>query len=90
MGPEIESFRFFIIFFEIPNHIGDDCPLTIVSCPYAHMGCNEKVCFEYSGLLAFVADRQIDSFIKTPLQPKGWITDCTNVYLILNTKEMKN
>ena len=35
-------------------------------------------------------DREIDSFIENPLQPKGLITDCTNAYLILNMKRMKN
>ena len=34
-------------------------------------------------------DREIDSFIENPLQPKGLITDCTNAYLILNIKRMK-
>ncbi|KAL9954676.1 hypothetical protein ACROYT_G042239 [Oculina patagonica] len=27
----------------IPNHTKDDCPLTIVSCPYVEMGCETKV-----------------------------------------------
>ena len=32
-------------------------------------------------------DREIDSFIENPLQPKSLITDCTNAYLILNIKK---
>lgn len=34
-------------------------------------------------------DREIDSFIENPLQPKGLITDSTNAYLILNIKRIK-
>lgn len=29
--------------FQIPNHIEQDCPLTIISCPYKNMGCETKV-----------------------------------------------
>lgn len=29
---------------QIPDHIKDDCPLTIISCRYENMGCETKVC----------------------------------------------
>ena len=31
-------------FFQIPNHTEDDCPLTIIPCPYVKTGCETKVC----------------------------------------------
>ena len=33
------------MFLQVSNHIGDDCPLTIIPCPYARMGCRQEVTF---------------------------------------------
>ena len=32
-------------FFQIGNHTKNDCPLSIISCPFLSVGCNTKVCF---------------------------------------------
>ena len=32
-----------ISLFQIMNHITDDCPLTLIHCPYFEMGCDMKV-----------------------------------------------
>ena len=32
-------------FFQIGNHTKNDCPLSIISCPFLAVGCNTKVCF---------------------------------------------
>ena len=33
---------------QVSNHTKDDCPLTIISCPYAGMGCTAKVRNSYN------------------------------------------
>ena len=56
--------------------------MTLISCDMmAEQSGNEKD--------ACTGKRQQieDSFVRNPLQPKGWITDCTNILLILNTKK---
>lgn len=35
--------------FQVPEHIKEQCPLFLVSCPYFGMGCEEKVCTWFSG-----------------------------------------
>ena len=32
-----------VFFFQISTHIKKECPLSMVSCPYDHMGCTTKV-----------------------------------------------
>lgn len=34
---------------QVSNHIKDDCPLTIISCSYAGIGCDTKVRNLYNG-----------------------------------------
>ena len=34
----------YLLFFQIPNHIESDCPLTLIACPYVKTGCEIKVC----------------------------------------------
>ena len=36
--------EFKIYFFQVPNHTEDDCPLTVLPCPYEKLGCKTKVC----------------------------------------------
>ena len=31
------------LIFQISTHIKEECPLTIISCPYEHIGCTAKV-----------------------------------------------
>ena len=31
------------LLFQISTHIKEECPLTIISCPYEHIGCTAKV-----------------------------------------------
>ena len=33
----------YVIFSQILSHVEKDCPLTMISCPYAGMGCTSKV-----------------------------------------------
>ena len=41
----IRVVSFFPYSFQIPDHTDNDCPLTIISCPYEKLGCETQVSF---------------------------------------------